>query len=294
MGFIYRITSPSYKSYIGQTTRPIEERFREYRRKSDCMAISNAIQFYGWEKMTKEYIEIPDEDLNFYEEMLIGLLGTLTPNGYNIRKGGLNFKMREETKKKIGKAHTGRTLSKEHRQKLSESNIGNKHTDEAKKKMSESRKGEKNHNFGKPKSEETKAKLSEAHKGEKSHNWGKPKSEETKAKLSEALKGEKHYNYGKSLSEETKAKMSEAHTGKTASKETRDKISESKMGENNIKSKKVYKYDMDGNLIDFFASSGEAARSLGLNDGSVIRRCVRGKLNTAYGFIWTSIQSKCP
>lgn len=51
MGWIYMITSPSGKSYIGQTIRPIQTRLKEHRtgKSSDCVAIYNAIQKYGWE-----------------------------------------------------------------------------------------------------------------------------------------------------------------------------------------------------------------------------------------------------
>lgn len=32
MGFLYMLTSPSGKSYIGQTIRPIEERLKEHKK----------------------------------------------------------------------------------------------------------------------------------------------------------------------------------------------------------------------------------------------------------------------
>jgi group I intron endonuclease len=116
MGFIYMFTSPSNKRYIGQTTRTIEERFNEHQTKCDCVAIYNAIQKYGWENVKKEWFEVPDDELNFYEEMLVELYETLAPSGYNLKEGGGN---------------------------------GGRMCEEVKKKMSESRKGDKNHLFGK-------------------------------------------------------------------------------------------------------------------------------------------------
>jgi hypothetical protein len=140
MGFIYRLTSPSGKSYIGQTICPIEKRFKKHQQKSSgCVAISGAIKKYGWENFEKEWNEIPDDDLNFYEEMLIALLGTLSPDGYNLKEGGSNGKMSEESKQKNREAKLG----------------------------------EKNPMFGKPMSEEQKQKNREAHLGEKSYMFGK-------------------------------------------------------------------------------------------------------------------------
>ena len=89
MGFLYKITHKvSRKAYIGQTTRPILERLEEHQKPSSgCVAISRAIQKYGWENFDKEWYEVPDEDLKLYE-MLVTLLGTLSPGGYNLREGG--------------------------------------------------------------------------------------------------------------------------------------------------------------------------------------------------------------
>ena len=173
------LTSPSGKSYIGQTYRPIEERLGEHRtgKSSDCVAIYNAIQYHGWENLEKEWNEVPDDDLNFYEEMLVALLGTLSPNGYNLREGGGSHgKMSEETKQKQREAHLG----------------------------------EKNHMFGKNQSEETKQKIGDG-------NRGKKNSEETKQKKREAMLGkmlgEKHPMFGKKQSEDTKQKKRETNSG---------------------------------------------------------------------------------
>jgi group I intron endonuclease len=236
MGYIYILTSPSGKSYVGQTTRPIEKRFKEHQnKKGRCVAIYNAIQKYGWEKIEKDWYECPDEDLNFDEELLVREMGTLAPDGYNLKEGGDNGQMSEESKQKCREAHLG----------------------------------EKNHNYGKPLSEETKQKLSESQKGEKSHMYGKKLSEESKQKMSEAKKGEKHPMYGKTLCEETKQKISEAQ-----------------QGDKNHRSKKVYQYDIEGNLLRTFSTSEEAGRHLE-KDGSNISACARGKRKTAYNFKWS-------
>jgi group I intron endonuclease len=108
--------------------------------------------------------------------------------------------------------------------------------------------------------------------------YGKTHTEETKQKISAATSGKK-------LSEEHKRKVSEVHLVKILSEETKQKMSEVKQGKT-YNSKKVYQYDLEGNLLDSFASTGEAGRYVGKN-GSNIRTCARGKVKTAYGFKWS-------
>ena len=165
------LKSPSGKSYVGQTIRSIEKRFEEHRGKSsNCVAISGAIEKYGWENFEKNYYEVPDDDLDFYEEMLIALLGTLSPDGYNLKEGGGNGKPSEET-----------------RQKQREAQLGEKN-------LMFGKTGENSPNFGKPQSEETKQKKREAQLGEKCYMWGKPKSKDQKQKIREATLGEKNHS----------------------------------------------------------------------------------------------------
>jgi group I intron endonuclease len=169
MGYIYILTSPSGKSYIGQTYRSIQERLREHQKdSSNCVAIYNAIKFHGWENFEKDWYECPDDDLNKHEELMVEVLGTLAPGGYNLKEGGGNGKHSEETKKKISEAQLG---EKNH-------NFGIPMSEEQKQKMR------------KPKSEDHKRKLSEAH-------LGKTHSNETKQNISESKKGEKNPNYEK-------------------------------------------------------------------------------------------------
>ena len=130
MGKIYIFTSPSGKSYVGQTTRDIEERFGEHQEiDSTCRAIRNAIQYYGWDSFIVDYYECPDDELNKNEKWMVDLMGTLSPGGYNLREGG---------------------------------GSRGKFSDDTKKKLSESRVGEKNHRFGTHPSEETKQKIKDS------------------------------------------------------------------------------------------------------------------------------------
>lgn len=162
MGYIYILTSPTGKSYIGQTIRPIKERLEEHRtgKSSGCRAIYNAIQKYGWENFEKDYYECPDCDLNKHEELMGEVLGTLAPGGYNLMKGG---------------------------------GSRGKPCEESKQKMSEAQLGEKNPMWSEHHSEETRKKQSDAMKGEKHPMWGEHHGEETRKKQSESKIGEKNH-----------------------------------------------------------------------------------------------------
>lgn len=54
----------------------------------------------------------------------------------------------------------------------------------------------------------------------------------------------------------------------------------------NGKAKKVYQYDKNGKFIMEYPSTGIAARAMGLNSGSHIGECCRGKIKTYKGYIW--------
>ena len=124
-------------------------------------------------------------------------------------------------------------------------------------------------------SEKTKQKMSEAH-------VGIPKSEETRRNMSEA-------QLGHAVSEETRQKIGNAHHGKTMSVESRQKMRESSSGDKQHSSKRVYQYDLDGNFINSFASSGEAGRYLKKKNGGTIRKCAIGIYKNAYNYKWSYV-----
>lgn len=156
MGVIYKITSPSGKSYIGQTKRCFEKRWTEHcKLGGTCILLENAIAKYGIEKMQKEILlEANDTLLDLYEQQFIELLGTLEPTGYNIRSGG---------------------------------SFGT-HSEESRNRMRISKLGNLNYNFGKTRSESTKLTISRAKSGSKHHFFGKELSDIHKLNLSKAHK----------------------------------------------------------------------------------------------------------
>lgn len=204
---IYKITSPTKKVYIGQSTN-IEKRFNNYRL-LNCKRqtiIYNSFLKYGVEKHKLEILcECSIDELNDKERYYQDFFDVIGKNGLNCRL--------TTSSDRSGK------LSEESRKKMSEVRIGNKNrtgtivSKESKLKMTEAKLNM---------SEETKRKMSEAHKGNK-YCLGNKHSEETKLKMSKAKKG-------KILSEEHKRKIGESGKGRIFSEETKEKIRQSKLG----------------------------------------------------------------
>lgn len=143
IGIIYKYTSPSNKSYIGQT---IHEQIRQSRHKHAAKTgatntFYKAIRKYGWDKFTYEVLFTIDNDdktrvkqkLDYMERYYIRKFDSYN-NGYNMTEGGeggsglhtdefkqmmsermkLNnpaFHMTDEWRQHIGNASRGRKMS---------------------------------------------------------------------------------------------------------------------------------------------------------------------------------------
>lgn len=120
------ITSPSGKSYIGRSLN-LEEGLNRYKNLlcSDQQYIYHAILKYGWDNMkvtilySKERNELSNDTLNKLEEEFIEKFNTLIPNGYNLKTGGNQPKLSEETKSRMSIAKLGKKFSEEHKKRLS-------------------------------------------------------------------------------------------------------------------------------------------------------------------------------
>jgi len=135
--FIYKITSPSGKVYVGQTT-DLPRRKSRYRR-LDCKQqpkVFNSIVKYTWELHIFEVIEeLIDSDkisLNEREQYWISYYDSMN-NGLNCTGGGDSKIISSETIEKIrlsklGKPspNKGRSMSDEQKEKIRISMMGNK------------------------------------------------------------------------------------------------------------------------------------------------------------------------
>lgn len=167
IGTIYKLTSPSGKSYIGQTTN-LKDRKRCFYNPNKYYSghkLDNAIKKYGIENFKYEIIiQIVESDkfklrekLDELEIYYIEKYDSYN-NGYNMTLGGSGSKgcfQTEESRKKISDkakgrkgSMTGRHLTEEQRKKVSD--------------FAKTRTGDKNPFFGKSHSEITKKRIGTA------------------------------------------------------------------------------------------------------------------------------------
>ena len=250
MGIIYILENKiNGKCYVGQTIQPFYKRIRDHRINKKSL-IGNALRKYGEENFKKIFLEdVPIEELDYWEIHYIQECNSVSPNGYNLTKGGnrppssKGRKVSTETRKKISESMKGvntwmkgKHLSEETIKKKKEQIPWNKgkvniYSEESKKKMSEKHKGNANM-LGKHHSEESKKKMSETHKSMteetkdkmREAKLGKVLTEEHKRKIGESGKGRHH-------TEETKKEMNKAKKGIPLSEEHRKKLSEAHKGE---------------------------------------------------------------
>jgi len=305
-GMIYLIIDGTNDmEYVGQTTRPVEERFKEHM-KSDFY-IGRAIRAHGVENFVTAILKECDskEELDRWEKHFIKSRDTMSPNGYNLREGGEGGGSPcTESREKNSAAKKGKPLSPEHCAKISEAltgvpkspehvakvaaaNTGKKRSPESCARMSKSHKGKKRSpeavaktaaaNTGQKRSPESCAKISEA-------LIGVPKSPEHKANIAAAQRGKKRgprppevkakisaKNTGKKRSPESCARMSESHKGKKQSPEQHAKIATT------VHSKSLFKNlvaELDARQISYKALS-----ELMDMEKSYISRRMRGKQN---------------
>lgn len=199
MFLIYKHTSPSGKSYIGLTSKTIEERFaghcfQAFSQNSNGK-FHQAIRKHGKDSFKSEILV---QDIETFDEAakleikFIDEFNTFTA-GYNMTLGGrgLNGSTRffdDEWRKNISKSAKNRITTEEGRKKRSERFSGEGNNMYGKF-------GKDNPNYGKTRSDEAIQKTAEKHRGMK-------RSEETRKRISEKAKN-------RIVSEETKNKLRE-------------------------------------------------------------------------------------
>lgn len=127
--YIYRLTSPSGKVYIGQTCN-FKNRMSKYKQ-FQCKQqpkIYKAILKYGWENFTKEIIveNLTKEEIDLEEIKQIQIHNSVK-EGYNIAHGGggvLGMERTEQTRKKMSDSRKGIKYSEETKRRISESKMG--------------------------------------------------------------------------------------------------------------------------------------------------------------------------
>lgn len=186
-GYIYKITSPSGRSYIGQTNN-IKRRFKTYMR-LNCNGqpkLYRSLVKYGYTNHNFDILEDIIYDpiyLNYLESFYIRTLDTVD-NGLNCNEGGFNHLMSNETKHKISMSMTEYCFNNIDRNQLNNlrpiDNTGKLASEYTRSKMSNSQKKRK---------DETKLKKSIS-------AIGRVLSDETRSKISNTLKGNIPWNKG--------------------------------------------------------------------------------------------------
>lgn len=196
IGYIYKHTTPSNKSYIGQTIQSPEDRWKNGLRYKDSVLFGRAIYKYGWDNIEHDILWEVEYDnkgdlidaLNLLETVEILNHDTLHPDGYNLSTGGsmryASVAAREHMSESKRDFYKGG--GKVWNDGLPYSGMsGRTHSEETKKKMSESRKRVIQEKLARGE------KVFRA-KGEYKH------SEDTKRKISEHQLGKENKNRGKS------------------------------------------------------------------------------------------------
>jgi group I intron endonuclease len=247
-GFIYKITSPSGKIYIGQTFN-FERRMSSYRSgycKNQKILFRSLIK-YGFENHKVEIIDNSDsiKELLNLEKFYIELFNSYnSENGMNLTRGGDGCNIdqhSEETKLKI--SNTKKNSPKTEKQILANlRSFGVKHTDERNLKKSISQGGENHWAYGKKMSDLTKFKKSKSMRKKYEDGYLSPRK-------------------GIELAEEIKQKI---------------KLS---------KSIPISQFSKNGDWIKDWISAKDASIELNISHGNINASC-KGKRKTAGGYIW--------
>ena len=114
---IYKITSPSGKVYIGQSW-DIQKRWSDYKgmqsnsqRKLEYSLSKYGIQSHVFEVIHELPVDVEQEVLDRYEQLYMDAYRDGGVELLNIREGGSNGKLNQETKNRIGKANKGKPSS---------------------------------------------------------------------------------------------------------------------------------------------------------------------------------------
>jgi len=292
---IYKITSPTGKIYIGQSTN-IEKR-KKYYLNYQCKQqtkIYNSLLKYGFDAHDFDIIEECSEshldELEIWWKMFYGI--QCVENGLNCNYWDYSplkgKKQSQETKDKISLANKGLKRSEEVKFKMSKASLGISRpkpvgfgSDRIGVKLSEKVRNKiSNSKINVKPGENTKFKMSKS-------ALGKKKSEEHKQNMSKA-KLNNQYRKGKTHSEFSKSLIGNKNRHPKPDGFS-EKISKAKQGKViEAKYKPITQYDLDNNFIKEWSSIKEAElffrpnKKIQDNIGKVCRLMSK----TAYNFKW--------
>lgn len=139
IAYIYKLTAPNGKIYIGQTI-DLKRRYSEYKRSNSRAVktkIYSSIIHYGWNNFKKETLfkgETTFENINQLEIYYIKKFDSVN-SGLNLEGGGFNGLHSEATKLKMSESALKVNSCKEYTKWRNRGWVGRKHTDETKAKM---------------------------------------------------------------------------------------------------------------------------------------------------------------
>lgn len=141
IGWIYKLTAPNGKIYIGQTIN-LKARFSVYSRsdrRKNKSSINYSIIKYGWDSFLKEILfegECTIDELNDLEVKYISKYNSTDSSiGLNLMVGGKNGLHHETTKKKMSESAKLVWSDKEYAKQRNSHWVGRKHSDATKEKM---------------------------------------------------------------------------------------------------------------------------------------------------------------
>lgn len=143
VGQLYKVTSPSGKSYVGITSLDTDRRWKKHVSTAlgpdpegrGCPALNRAIQKYGPQSFQVKALVIAEWDyLAELEPKAIAAYGTKAPNGYNLSDGGDGVPgvvLTEKTKHRMSEAAKKRRHSAETKKKIGDASRGKKRPEHA-------------------------------------------------------------------------------------------------------------------------------------------------------------------
>ena len=181
---VYKYTcAPTGKHYIGQTTDINRRSLSHQKPYSNCLAFRNAIQKYGWDAFDLTVLAegLTVEQANALEDQMIVEHNSISPGGYNLKRGGSTRKYSEESKRRMREAKLGKRLTPAHAQKIGDALRGRPRVGAALENLHQLSA----RRIGVPRTPEVKEKLRVA-------NQGKTLSEDTKNKIKTTCTSEEH------------------------------------------------------------------------------------------------------